>query len=49
MLCLSPFFALSAYLSYKLIQEIDQKEKMEAKRQLKASNKQKVTKKSKNE
>jgi hypothetical protein len=45
LLLLSPLFGISAYLSYRLIQEIDKKEKETKKRQIKNANKVKVTKK----
>jgi hypothetical protein len=38
-------FALSAFLSYKLIQEIDKKESETKKKQLKDANRLKVTRK----
>ena len=44
LLILSPLFELSAYLSYRLIQEIDKKEKETKKRNLKNINKMKVRK-----
>jgi hypothetical protein len=49
MLILSPFFALSAFLSYKLIQEIDKKEKEQKKRSAKESNRLKVNRKNKDD
>lgn len=49
LLILSPFFGISAYLSYRLIQEIDQKEKSDARKQAKNLNRLKVGKKSKKE
>lgn len=49
LLFLSPLFALSAFLSYKLIQEIDKKEKENKKKISKDANKLKVSRKSKNE
>jgi len=45
LLILSPLFALSAFLSYKLIQEIDKKESETKKKQLKDANRLKVTRK----
>jgi hypothetical protein len=47
LLILSPLFGLSAFLSYKLIQEIDKKEKENKKKLAKTINKNKVNKKSK--
>jgi len=49
MLALSPFFALSAYLSHRLIQEIDNKEKIDGKAKAKDSNRIKVNRKNKNQ
>ena len=46
---LSPLFGMSAFLSYRLIQEIDKKEKETKKRNAKNLNKLKLNKKSKNE
>ena len=46
---LSPLFAISAYLSYKLIQEIDKTEKGNKKKLIKDTNRLKIAKKSKNE
>ncbi|RNA11115.1 Small integral membrane 15 [Brachionus plicatilis] len=42
LLILSPLFGLSAFLSYKLVQEIDKEEKENKKRLLKDTNKLKV-------
>ncbi len=46
---MSPLFGLSAYLSYRLIQEIDKKEKETKRKQLKDGNKLKVSRKAKDE
>jgi hypothetical protein len=48
-LILSPLFGLSAYLSYKLIQEIDKTEKGNKKKMIKDTNRVKIVKKSKKE
>lgn len=44
LLLLSPFFGVSAYLSYKLIQEIDSKDKLDAKKVSRNSNRLKARK-----
>jgi hypothetical protein len=49
LLALSPFFALSAYLSHRLIQEIDSKERLDGKARTKDANRLKVNRKPKKE